>query len=81
MAIISERIEGKNIFVDVQSSNIKSAMFNTETSELDVTFNNGAIYRYYDVSWETFTKFRMAPSQGAFLNTNVKKTSKVEKLN
>ena len=44
MAILSEKIEGKMIMVEIQSSNLKSAHFNTETEDLTVTFNNGSIY-------------------------------------
>lgn len=81
MAIISERIEGKLIHVDIKSSNIKSATYNTETSLLTVVFNNGSIYEYEGVPWELFTKFRMADSQGAFLNANVKNKYSFKKFN
>ncbi len=72
MAIISEKIEGKLIQVDIKSTNIKSATYNTETSLLTIVFNNGSIYEYESVPWELFTKFRMSDSQGAFLNANIK---------
>jgi len=72
MAIISEQIIGKLIHVDIKSTNIKSATYNTETSLLTIVFNNGSIYEYADVPWELFTKFRMSDSQGAFLNANIK---------
>lgn len=81
MAIISERIEGKLIHVDVKSSNIKSATYNTETSLLTIMFNNGSIYEYEGVPWELFTKFRMADSQGAFLNANIKNKYSFKKFN
>lgn len=80
MAIISERIEGKIISVDIKSTNIKSASYNTETSLLTVVFNNGSIYEYSDVAWELFTKFRMSDSQGSFLNANIKKTHAYKKV-
>ena len=81
MAIISEKIEGKLIHVDVKSSNIKSATYNTETSLLTIVFNNGSIYEYEGVPWELFTKFRMADSQGAFLNANIKNKYSFKKFN
>jgi hypothetical protein len=80
MAIISERIEGKLITVDIRSSNIKSATYNTETELLSVVFNNGSIYQYEKVTWELFTKFRMADSQGAFLNAKIKNTHTFKKV-
>lgn len=72
MGIISEKIEGKLIHVDIKSTNIKSATYNTETGLLKIVFNNGSIYEYSDVPWELFTKFRMSDSQGSFLNANIK---------
>ena len=80
MAIISEKIEGKIIKVDIKSSNIKMASYNTETSVLTIVFNNGNIYEYADVPWELFTKFRMADSQGAFLNASIKSKYKYKKV-
>jgi hypothetical protein len=80
MAIISERIEGKKILVEIKSSNIKSALYDTETEELLVTFNNGNIYGYDKVPWEIFTKFRLAESQGAYLNSTIKKNYQYKKI-
>ena len=71
MGIIKENIEGKKISVDIQSSNLQSAVYDTESEDLSVTFNNGSIYEYYEFPWDKFTKFRMSESQGKFLNTNI----------
>ena len=73
MGIISEKIEGKLITVTVQSSNLKEAIYNTETEDLTVTFNNGSIYVYNKVPWTKFTKFRLAESQGKHFNENIAK--------
>ncbi len=80
MAIISEKIEGNLIYVDIKSSNIKSATYNTETSSLSIVFNNESIYEYADVPWELFVKFRMADSQGAYLNANIKTKYSFKKI-
>lgn len=71
MAIISEKIEGKLINVDIKSSNIKHAMYDTESQTLTITFNSGSIYEYYDYPWEQFTKFRLTESQGKFFGSNI----------
>ncbi len=71
MAVLSEKIEGKEIMVEINSSNLKKASYNTESKLLTVTFNNGSIYEYYEFPWDKFTKFRMSESQGKFLNTNI----------
>jgi hypothetical protein len=75
MGILTEKIEGKVIFIEIKSSNLKSASYDTESETLQVTFNNGSIYEYNKVPWTMFTKFRMAESQGKFFNENIKKYS------
>ena len=80
MGIISEKIDGKNILVEINSSNLKSAGFNTETGTLTITFNNGSIYEYYEFPWDKFTKFRMSESQGKFLNSNINGKYKFKRL-
>jgi hypothetical protein len=80
MGIISEKIDGKNILVEINSSNIKRANFNTESEVLTITFNNGAIYEYYEFPWDKITKFRMSESQGKFLNSNINGKYKFKKV-
>jgi hypothetical protein len=80
MGIISEKIEGKIIEVQISSSNLKGAKYNTEDKNLLVEFNNGAIYEYEDVPWEVFTKLRMSESQGKFFNASIAKTYKYKKV-
>ena len=80
MGIISEQINGKIINVDITSSNIKSAQYDTETETLTITFNNGGIYEYYKFPWSHFTKFRMAESQGSFFSKNISRTYKYKKV-
>jgi len=76
MGIISETINGKMIDVIINSSNLKSASFNTESEDLTVTFNNGYIYEYNKVPWSKFTKFRLAESQGKYFNENIARSYK-----
>jgi lysyl-tRNA synthetase class 2 len=80
MAITSEKIEGKLIEVQITSSNLKSATFNTEDENLLVEFNNGSIYEYEKVPWSIFTKLRMAESQGKFFNSDISKKYKYKKV-
>jgi hypothetical protein len=81
MGIISEKIEGKIIEVQIKSSNLKSATFNTEDKSLLMEFNNGSIYEYENVPWEIFTKFRMSESQGSYFSKNISRTYKYKKVN
>jgi hypothetical protein len=80
MAILKEQISGKTINVEIRSSNLKSASYDTESKILTVTFNNGSIYEYYELPWEVFTKFRMSDSQGKFFNAEISKKYKYKKL-
>lgn len=80
MSIITEKIEGKMINVDIQSSNLTSASYDTESSILTVTFKTGGIYEYEKVPWEVFTKFRMSESQGKFFNNNIAKVYSYKKI-
>jgi hypothetical protein len=80
MGIISEQISGTTISVDIKSSNLKTAVYETGSKTLTVTFNNGSIYEYYEVPWTIFTKLRMSESQGKFFNTNISRTYKYKKV-
>jgi hypothetical protein len=80
MGILSEQISGATINVDIKSSNLKFASYNTGSKILTVTFNNASIYEYYEVPWEIFTKFRMTDSQGKFFNANITKNYKYKKI-
>jgi hypothetical protein len=80
MGILSEQISGTTISVDIKSTNLKSAIYETGTKVLTVTFNNGSIYEYYEVPWTIFTKFRMSESQGKYFNTNISRTYKYKKI-
>ena len=80
MGIISEKIDGTMIEVTIQSSNLKTASYNTETEDLTITFNNGSIYEYNNVPWNKFTKFRMSESQGKHFNENIARSHNYKKL-
>ena len=80
MSILSEKINGKLIEVDILSSNIKGAIYNTVNEVLTITFNNGNIYEYEKVPWSIFTKLRMSESQGKFFNENIGKKYKYKKI-
>lgn len=56
MSIKSEKIDGKFIIVEIDSSNLNSGKYDTENEILSVTFNSGSIYEYNKVPWSVFTK-------------------------
>jgi hypothetical protein len=80
MAILKEEIIGTKIINEIQSSNIKKTEYDTETKNLLVTFNNGAIYEYQEVPHQLYTQFRMSESQGKFFSGKIAKTFKYKKF-
>lgn len=56
----------------VQSSNIKSVGYDSNTSTLEVEFNSGAVWQYYDVLENTYYEMKSAPSVGKYFNANIK---------
>lgn len=80
MAIKSEKIEGKLIINEIESSNIKKTVYDTGEEKLTTTFNNGMEYEYEKVPHAVYTKFRMAESQGSFFNKEIAKKYKYKKL-
>lgn len=80
MGILKENINGTIIEVDVESSNLVKAIYDTQSKNLKVTFKTGNIYEYEDVPWEVFTKFRMAESQGKYFSANIARKYTYKKL-
>lgn len=80
MAIKSEKILGKKIICEVESSTIKGVEYDTSTSKLIATFKNNVQYEYEEVPHNIFTKFRMAESQGSFFNKEIAKKYVYKKL-
>jgi len=80
MGIKKEKIEGKVIINEYDSSNIKTSKYNTETSELIVEFKKGGEYSYTKVPISIFTKMRKAESQGVYFSKNIAKNYKYKKL-
>ena len=73
MGIKSEKIVGKQIINEIESSNLTKTVYNLEEKTLTATFKNGAEYEYVDVPHAVYTKFRMAESQGTFFNKEISK--------
>jgi hypothetical protein len=80
MAIKSEKIQGKQIINEIESSNLVKTIYNLEDKTLITTFKNGNEYQYEDVPHSVYTKFRMSESQGSFFNKEISKKYKYKKL-
>ena len=56
----------------VASSNVHSIGYDPETMEMQVRFNNGGTYIYYDVPEDVYKMTKGAKSVGGYLHDNVK---------
>src|SRR5580704_17094055 len=54
------------------SSTIKSAEYDDDVRELDITFTSGKTYRYFNVPLEIYAEFLDAGSRGKFFNDCIK---------
>ena len=80
MSIKTERILGKKIICEIDSTTLRKAEYDTSNRKLLVTFKGDVQYEYEDVPHSIFTKFRMAESQGSFFNKEISKKYKYKKL-
>lgn len=57
----------------VSSSNLASIGYDAESLVLEVEFNNGRVYQYFDVPQGTYNELMSASSKGSYMNNVVKK--------
>jgi len=57
----------------VASSNIKSVGYDAVTRTLEIEFEGGSVYQYFEVPEHVFTGLKTATSPGTFFDSNVKK--------
>ena len=55
-----------------ESSNISEIRYESSTSTLEVEFQNGGNYQYFDVPEHIWEAFKAADSKGQFLSQNIK---------
>jgi hypothetical protein len=80
MSIKRTEINGTKILCEIESSNLKSTEYDTESKKLVVEFKNGFKYEYDEVPHNIYAQFRLSDSQGKFFNTQIAKTFKYKKL-
>ena len=80
MSIKSEKIIGKKIICEIESSTVKIAEYDTSTKKLLVTFKGDVQYEYDEVPHDVFTKFRMSESQGSFFNKEISRKYEYKKI-
>ena len=80
MAIKRTEINGTKIICEIESSNLKSTQYDTESKKLVVEFKNGIKYEYDEVPHNSFAQLRLSESQGKFFNTSIAKSFKYKKV-
>jgi len=56
----------------VASSNIASIGYDEQTQTLEIEFQNGTIYQYYNVTLDMYEKLMQEGSKGRFFNAYIK---------
>ena len=59
-------------WVDVNSSNLARVRYAENTSTLEIEFQGGRVYQYFDVPKTIFEALLQADSRGQFFNTQIK---------
>ena len=66
--------------IPVASSNVASIGYDEDSSTLQVEFNNGTTYQYFDVPENVFIELRDADSVGGYLAARIKGTYRYSKV-
>lgn len=56
----------------VDSSNLASVGYDEATSVLEIEFNHGGIYQYFDVPQQTYEELMGAESHGKYFSRHIK---------
>lgn len=56
----------------VESSSLASIGYNKKTKTLEIEFNHGSIYAYYDVDEKTYEDLMNADSHGRYFNNSIR---------
>ena len=57
----------------VASTNVASVGYDEATETLEVEFQNGTIYQYFNVGSGLYQQFLASPSKGQFLNAYIRR--------
>lgn len=64
----------------VQSSNLASVGYDAENEILEVEFNHGGIYQYFDVPLDVYEELMEASSHGVYFSANIRNNYTTQKL-
>jgi len=80
MSFKKREINGDEIKIYVESSNIDNAVYNIKTKDLKIYFTKGYGYLYKDVPHKIFTRFKISESQGKYFHKEINNKFETEKL-
>ena len=64
----------------VSSSNLTSVGHDPNTLTLEIEFNSGSIYQYFDVPYSEYQGLMQAGSKGTYFNANIKDNYRCTRL-
>ncbi|MDR0605293.1 MAG: KTSC domain-containing protein [Bacteroidales bacterium] len=64
----------------VESSNLASIGYDSENEILEVEFNHGGIYQYFDVPHDVYEELMNAESHGKYFSANIRNDYEYQKL-
>lgn len=64
----------------VQSSNLKSVGYDSDTKILEIEFLHGGIYQYFDVPADIHQGLISAPSKGKYFHAFIKNVYRYQKI-
>lgn len=64
----------------VDSSSLASVGYDEENEILEVEFNHGGIYQYFDVPKEEYEALMNAPSHGRYYSLNIRNDYDYERI-
>lgn len=62
------------------STNVKNVLYGNESEVLQVTFYNGAIYRFFGVPEKIYKQFKDASSAGSYFHKAIKDKFRFRKV-
>lgn len=66
--------------INVNSTNVAAVGYDGDSSTLQIEFNNGTTYQYFDVTEDVFTGLRDADSVGGYLAAVIKGVYRYSKV-
>jgi hypothetical protein len=64
----------------VVSSNLKSVGYDVNTKTLEIEFQNGSVYQYYEVPLNIYENLMKAPSHGKFFHAHIRNVYRYRRI-